>query len=173
MFEYPPPFKSQLKAEFKTPIGFNDELIEATRYMFCHPKHNARWYKMFNQLLTDYDVIDMLKPAFLLRQHFEKYPQQYAHDAKNFVDSALVYMFKAFISLHLTARKNITERFYRTAVKQMLPHARAVWLEELMKATPKYGAPTERIGLGTQEGKSRTNFDYLCSLGEEEQGSLL
>jgi hypothetical protein len=177
MFEYPVPRTRELKEKYISKYKFDDEIIEATLYMFKHPKHNKRWYKLCNQWMTNKDANDMIKAAYRVYQEYKDNPQMYGHSLENVSDQMLVSMWKVFTSLHATARKNITDGYKMTAVKQMSKHAKEVWLDKLINCSyVEYSeilADPTRIGLGTQEGKSRGNFEYLVKLGEEEQASLL
>ena len=175
MFDYPTPFNDRLKEEYGSKYRFSDEVVESVLYMFKHPKHNPRWYKMCNELMTKGDANDMLKPAYRLMEEYKAHPQQYGHSLENMTDQMIVSMWRVFISLHKKARKNITDdKYRRAAVKTMTKYCREVFLDKLISCkVTEYKARVkhDRVGLGTHEGSK--NFEYLCSLGEDEVGSLL
>ena len=186
MFDFPCPFNDRLKETYESKWRFSDDVIEAVLYMFKHPKHNPRWYKMCNELMTKGDANDMLKAAYRLYEEYKAHPQQYGHSLENMTDQMIVSMWRVFISLHTKARKNITDdKYRRAAVKAMSKYCKEVFLDKLVnceviehdkRPSPKHPeglteADRARRGLGTHEGSK--NFEYLCSLGENEIGSLL
>jgi hypothetical protein len=173
LFLFPTPFTSELKEEYGSKWRFNAKVVEATLAMYKHPKHNKRWHKLCNELMTQNDANDMLKSAYRLFEEYKAHPQRYGGELENMIDQMLVSMWRVFISLHNKARKNITGNYKAMAVMQMRDYAKRVWLDELVKCEYEEYSPasSERCGLGTHEGSK--NFEYLVQLGENEISSLL
>ena len=118
-FKFPAPFNNELKDMYGSEYEFSEEIKLEVERIFKSPSINRRHYKVFNAHMMEFDARDMLKPAYRVWLYYKSHPQQFGNEAANIADTIIQYMYKAFLSIHTSARKDIENKYYRVPVKQM------------------------------------------------------